>query len=176
MSPPPGARPPGDTPAPEPAGPSLRERLRAWRRRFRSTWQKIRKGYRLAREIWNRATDPCRRLLWNLWAAISLLGPRAHLRYGLSEPHLVGMIQGVLAPLAGMAMPFGALVRVEPVFTGPTIWCRGETGLRIHPWRLGWAFARLVAEREVIRGARDAWRFWRARHAPQPAPEKEAGR
>lgn len=163
----------GEEPAEE-RGPSLRERLRALRRRFRSTWQKVRKGYRIARDIWNRATEPCRRLLWNLWASFSLLGPKAHLRYGLAEPHIVGMIQGLLAPLAGVLMPFGALIRVEPVFAGPTIWCRGETGLRIHPWRLVWAFSRLIVEREVIRGARDAWRAWRERKPAPEATEKDA--
>lgn len=175
LSPPPQAPHPKreDTSEAEPSGPSLRERLRSLRRRFRSTWQKIRKWYRIARDIWKRATEPCRRLLWNLWECFSFLGPRAHLRYGLAEPHIVGMIQGLLAPLAGILIPFGALIRVEPVFAGPTIWCRGETGVRIHPWRLVWTLARLVTEPELLRGVRDAWRAWRSGKASAAAEKNE---
>jgi len=117
-------------------------------------------------DIWNRAAPAVKALLWRIWASFQVLGPTARLRYGLDSPHLTGMTQGVLAPLAGQLIPWGVEVSVDPVFSGPTFSCRGEAGIRVYPHRIVHAMARIFTEPELYKGLWDLWTWHRSRKSP----------
>ncbi|MBF0502417.1 MAG: hypothetical protein HQM09_19920 [Candidatus Riflebacteria bacterium] len=153
----------GEAPKQEESKSSFENKIVALRAKLRAMFAKAKKGWTLAQDIWNRASEPVKRMLANLWSSFSIIGPQATIRFGLAEPEIVGMLQGMIAPIAGILILWGAIINTEPVFDHPTFSLRGEGAIRLHPYKVAWVFIRLITEREAWKAAYQGFQYWRKR-------------
>ncbi|MBF0546887.1 MAG: hypothetical protein HQM08_20775 [Candidatus Riflebacteria bacterium] len=126
--------------------------------------KKIKAFWRIFKKIWTRTSQPTKRLLLNLWKSFSIVSPIGYIRYGLSEPHIVGMIQGIASSLAGILFPFGICLTFCPAFEKPSIYFKGDTVLRVYIHRLLFSGARLFFEIELWKGTYEIFlHYWKKR-------------
>ena len=135
------------------------------RKKMARTVKKIRWFYIKGRAIWSRFSPVIKKLFWDMWDTFRIRGPRVNLRYGFDEPHLVGMTQGLVAQIAGLVWPWGVYLNFDPVFNGNTILLNGNLGLTIFPWKMVRGGTRLLFQRDLWRGAKELYQWYKAQKA-----------
>ena len=157
-------------------GPGFLDRIRSsvkkTRERIRTLYWKFRDKTRLIRRVWGRASP----IFWRFWFHMS--GAFSHrvtggsLRVGFPQVHLTGVFTGMFYQAQGLFFPKNVCVKFEPVFSGSSFYCRTDTSVGIHPWRILYAFAFCLFDSEVWRGSWDLWKAYRRRRKKQADSKK----
>ncbi len=144
---------------------TLLTKLKRWRRTLAEARRKVREGWKISRRLWKRFSPILWRLAENLWATVSLLGPRVWVRHGLDAPEITGMLHGLASTVGGIARVFGARFEAVPVFCVQTIYVKGDVGVSVSSWKSLYCLLRFLCEKELWTGGLDLYRRYRARKA-----------
>lgn len=142
---------------------SLRQMLRKFKRDASRRFSQF-KGYaRLARLKW-RALSPVLKKFWQRGKKGFAL-PRIDLllRYALHQPYLTGMCHGTLAVASGMAGQWGINFVPVPHFGAPMLYSRAYVTGVIKPWRLLFATAALLFEKQLYKEVWQLFKWYRAK-------------
>lgn len=142
---------------------SLKQLLRKFKRDASRRFNQF-KGYaRLARFKW-RTLSPVLKRFWQRGKkAFSLPRIDLLLRYALHEPYLTGMCHGTLAVVSGMAGQWGINFVPVPNFGTPMLYSRAYATGTIKPWRLLFATAALLFEKQLYKEAWQLFKWYRAK-------------
>ena len=142
---------------------SLKQTLRRFKRDASRRFKQF-KGYaRLFRLKW-RALSPVFKRFWQRGKRGFGL-PRIDLllRYALHEPYLTGMCHGTLAVASGMAGQFGINFVPVPQFGAPMLYSRANVTAVVRPWRLLYATAALLFEKQLYKELWQLFKWYRGK-------------
>ena len=131
-----------------------RAKLRKFKKDFNRRYEQLQGKFRLAKQKWN-SLWPVAKRFWNRGKK----GFRFHdaylkVEYSLDEHYLTGMLCGYLAPTIGFIKSYG--LDFEPVAMFPDkpgygVYSKAAWYLDIKPYRLVWAVAGLLFEKNVYK-------------------------
>ncbi|MBU1107942.1 MAG: hypothetical protein KKB51_14815 [Candidatus Riflebacteria bacterium] len=140
---------------------SLKQVLRRFKRDASRRFNQFKTYARLFRLKW-RSLSPVFKRFWQRGKPGFGL-PRIDLllRYALHEPYLTGMCHGTLAVASGMAGQWGVNFVPVPQFGAPMIYSRAYVTAVVRPWRLLYATAALLFEKQLYKEIWQLFKWYR---------------
>jgi hypothetical protein len=149
-------------------------RVRALRRRSRAAWKQVKRWYARGLSWYERFSPIAKDWFWNLISGFEIVTPALRMRYGFVDyPHLLGMTQGLLCQTDWLFSRWSVRTDFSPVFSANTLLLNSRIGLSIRPWKISWAFFRLLFEKEFRSGLRELYHWYRSRSAAEKDGAKE---